>query len=106
MTTTVTDNPTENRYEVHVDGTLAGFTEYQLGDGDVADFVHTETFPGYEGQGLARTLVTEALDDVRRRGWQVRPFCRYVRRFIQRNAAYVDLVPAAERARFELEPSA
>ena len=102
MTTVVADNPDEERYELHQDGELAAFTEYQLGEGFIA-FVHTETQPAFEGHGVAQVLVRETLDDVRRRGLAVMPFCPYVRGFIEKNPEYVDLVPEGERARFDLD---
>jgi predicted GNAT family acetyltransferase len=102
MASTVRDNPDQHRYELHEDGRLAAFTEYRL-HGEVADFVHTETCDGFDGRGLAGTLVQQALDDARRRGWQVRPSCPYVRSWIGKHPEYVDLVPAAARAEFGLE---
>ena len=102
MTTTVRDNAEAHRYEIHEDGHLAGFVVYTIRD-TLADFVHTETLAGFEGRGLASTLVRGALDDARARGWQVRPSCPYVRSFIAANPEYVDLVPAAARVRFELD---
>lgn len=97
----VRDNPVEHRYEISVDGNLAGFTVYEAGDSFLA-FVHTEVADAYEGQGLAKVLVTQTLDDVRRRELAVLPFCPYVRGFIAKNPGYVDLVPESERARFGL----
>jgi predicted GNAT family acetyltransferase len=97
----VRDNPDLHRYEITDGDELGAFTEYRL-HGTVADFVHTETASGHEGRGLGSTLVREALDDARRRGWQVRPFCAFVRGFIAKHPEYVDLVRAADRARFEL----
>ena len=101
MSTSVRDNPDEGQYEIREDGALAAFTVYQL-RGPVIEFMHTETEPGFEGRGLARELVSETLDDVRRRGLQVRPFCPYVRSFMVKHPEYRDLVPEAERASFGL----
>ncbi len=97
----VADNPDESRYELHEDDELAAFTKYQLGEGFIA-FVHTETQPAFAGRGMAKVLVTQTLDDVRRRGLAVLPFCPYVRAFIEKNPDYLDLVPESERARFNL----
>jgi predicted GNAT family acetyltransferase len=100
----VRDNPagpSSGRYEIFVDGALAAFTQYRL-NGSIADFVHTETLDGYTGRGLAGELVGQALDDARKRGWQVRPDCPYVRSFIAKHSEYVDLVPQADRARYRL----
>jgi predicted GNAT family acetyltransferase len=101
MSTEVRDNPDEQRYELHEDGTLASFVTYRP-DGDVLELVHTETFDGFEGRGLAGTLVHDTLDDLRRRGLQVRPVCPFVQRYLKENADYRDLIPEAERSRFGL----
>jgi predicted GNAT family acetyltransferase len=94
-------NPDESRYEIFLDGTLAGFTQYVL-NGDQADFVHTEIDDRFEGHGLASQLIRASLDDARSHGWHVLPYCRFVNRFISKNADYRDLVPVDQRARFGL----
>lgn len=100
MTATVRDNPAENRYEIEEDGQRVGIAVYKL-DGDTIAFTHTEVDPAFGGRGLARRLVTTALDDARRRGLAVLPFCPYVRKVIAENAeTYLDLVPSAQRHRF------
>ncbi|MEV7398421.1 GNAT family N-acetyltransferase [Aeromicrobium sp. NPDC092404] len=91
MTHTVTHNSDENRYEIHVDDTLAGFTK-AFEDGDVVTFPHTEVFDEFEGQGLASELVTGALDDIRARGKRIVPTCPYVARFVERHPDYQDLL--------------
>lgn len=99
---TVRDNPDEHRYEIYDDDQLAGFSEYKLGKDQIA-FTHTEVDPAFGGRGLARKLVAEELADARRRGLGVLPFCPYVRKIIAGDPeTYLDLVPAKERARFEL----
>jgi predicted GNAT family acetyltransferase len=97
----VRQNAGDSRYEIFVDGELAGFTQYAL-DGDRADFVHTEIDERYSGHGLASRLIQAALDDARGKGWAVLPYCRFVTRFIGKHAEYRDLVPADQRARFGL----
>jgi uncharacterized protein len=94
-------NTDESRYEIVVDDTVAGFTQYAL-EGQRADFLHTEIDDRFEGQGLASQLIRGALDDARRQGWQVLPYCRFVTRFISKNPDYRDLVPADQRGRFGL----
>ncbi|GAB3267941.1 hypothetical protein GCM10027449_00850 [Sinomonas notoginsengisoli] len=82
-----------HRYEVHVGGVTAGFTQYRLKqDGRIVAFDHTEVAEGYSGMGLASRLVTFALDDVRAKGQRIRPYCPYVRAFIKRHREYADLV--------------
>jgi uncharacterized protein len=98
---TVRINEARERYEISVDGTEAGFTMFRRRPGLIA-FVHTEIDPAYEGQGLASTLIATALDDARERGLAVLPFCPFVNAYIKRHVAYVDLVPEAYRAQFDL----
>jgi predicted GNAT family acetyltransferase len=97
----VRDNSGESRYEIRVDGELAGFTEYVL-HGSQADFVHTQIDDKFGGRGLASELIREALDDARERGWQVMPYCPFVRSFITKHTEYRDLVPQEHQAKFGL----
>ena len=90
MTNTIDFNAEERRYEIHVDGTLAGFTK-ALVEGDVVTFPHTEVFDEFEGQGLAGQLVSGALDDVRAKGQKVIATCPYVSRYIEKHDEYADL---------------
>jgi uncharacterized protein len=102
VTTSVRDNPAENRYEIYDGDQLAGFSEYKLTASKIA-FTHTRTDPAFGGRGMAKQLVTQALDDARARGLAVLPFCPYVRKVIAENPGrYLDLVPAKDRDRFEL----
>ena len=51
----VVHNPEQSRDEIHVDGQVAGFTQYRATP-EVVDFVHTEIDDAYEGQGLGGQL--------------------------------------------------
>jgi predicted GNAT family acetyltransferase len=101
MSVVVRDNPPESRYEIYDGDRLAGFSTYTLSKTRIA-FAHTEIAPPFSGRGLATQLVAEELDDARRRGLAVLPFCPFVRQFIAENRGYVDLVPEKDRQRFGL----
>jgi len=90
MSASVADSPDEQRYEIHVDGELAGFVEYR--GQQTVDLVHTEVFDAFEGQGLAGILVSGALDDLRAKGVKVKATCPYVKRYIEKHAEYQDLL--------------
>jgi uncharacterized protein len=94
MSSTVTDNSTESRYELHIDGGLAGFAEYRLKDGSVV-FTHTEIDSKVGGHGHGSTLVRAALDDVRARGLSVIPLCPFVKAYIEKHPEYADLLKTA-----------
>jgi predicted GNAT family acetyltransferase len=88
---TVSDNPAELRYELRIDGELVGEILYRR-RGSTIVLVHTEVDPALEGQGLAATLVRDALDDIRARGERVVPHCPFVASYIRRHPEYRDLV--------------
>jgi len=98
----VADNPAENRYEIRVDGELAGFAQYRQRPAGLA-FTHTEIDDRFEGQGLGGRLVSFALDDARSRGLAVLPFCPFVKGYIEGHPEYLDLVPEQKRSEFGLD---
>ena len=93
QTIDVKDDPGESRYLAHVDGELAGFSEYVLDDrrGRII-FTHTEVDDAYEGRGVGGALVRAALDDVRGRRLRVVPQCPFVKAWIQRHPDYEALL--------------
>lgn len=97
----VRDAPERRRFEVVVDGTVAGFVRYGM-EGDAIALRHTEVDDAYEGQGLGSVLVKAALDAARERGVGVLPYCPFVNAYLKGHRELVDLVPRAERARFGL----
>jgi predicted GNAT family acetyltransferase len=101
MATAVTDNTEEHRFEIRVDGDLAGFAVYRARPTLIA-FVHTEIDDRFEGQGLGSKLVSAALDSARDRGLAVLPFCPFVNGFIKKHPEYLDLVPEDRREAFDL----
>jgi uncharacterized protein len=101
VATSVVDVPDRMRFEVRVDGEVAGFAEYRRRPGLIA-FIHTMIDPRFEGQGLGSKLVRTALDQARQDGVAVLPFCPFVRGYIAGHGEYVDLVPDDLRAKFEL----
>ena len=74
----VEDNKEASRYELYVDGELAGFADYYLDDGAMV-FPHTEIDPPLRGRGLGEELVRAALEDARARGLRIVPDCPFVR---------------------------
>ena len=101
MAPTVRSDPNSFRYELAVDGEVAGFAEYRMTE-DRYVFTHTEVEDGHEGEGLGSLLVKEALDDVRARGGQIVPVCPFVTAYIERHQEYADLVDKELTARLVL----
>jgi len=75
---TVTRNDEKNRYEIHVDGAVAGYTLFTTDDAGRTVMPHTKIDPAYKGQGLGSTLVADALSDLADRHATVVPECPFV----------------------------
>ena len=99
------DAPERSRFEVRVDGEVAGYAEYRRRPGLIA-FVHTVIDPRFEGQGLASRLASTALSEARSDDLSVLPFCPFVRGYIARHVEYLDLVPDGMRTQFDLPADA
>ncbi|TMR08473.1 N-acetyltransferase [Nonomuraea turkmeniaca] len=91
----IVDNSTESRFELLVDGKVAGFADYRLLPTKIV-FTHTEVLSDYEGQGLASKLVGHALQASADTGLRVVPLCPYVRKYIERHPEFQDLVESGE----------
>ena len=102
MSIEVRDNQAEEQFEVHADGVRAGLATYSISK-DRLTLLHTETAPEFAGQGMAKQLITFALNQARARQLKVLPVCPYTLHVIQEDPqAFLDLVPADARARFDL----
>lgn len=99
---TVSDNADRSRFEISVDGTVAGFAQYRR-EGDRLVLTHTEVGDEYAGQGLGSVLVRETLAAARRNAEQVVPLCPFVAEYLRRHPEDVDVVDAEHRAQFEVD---
>lgn len=101
MSTTVQHNEAASRFEIHVDGELAGFADYER-RGDVWEIPYTRIFDRFGGRGLGHELVVATLSSIAEQGGRVIPTCPFVPRVIADHREYVDLVPEERRARYGL----
>jgi predicted GNAT family acetyltransferase len=86
-------NEAQSRYEVRLDGELAGQAQYRQ-EGGAVRLTHTEVDPRFEGQGLASRLAAFVLEDLKARGSKVIPSCAFMAGYIARHEKeYGDLVP-------------
>lgn len=98
---TVVDDPVAGRFEIRVDDAVAGYAEYRA-EGSALALTHTVVESAYEGLGIGSALAQGVLEVVRERGMQVLPYCPFIRGWIATHPGYVDMVPAADRSRFDL----
>ena len=100
-TADVRDNPALNRFEIFLDGTLAGFVTYDLDDKTYA-LPHTEVFAQYGGHGVGTALVVETLTQIRRMGGKALPYCSFIPKVIRDHPELIDVVPAEAQPQFGL----
>lgn len=95
----VRKNEALRRYEIIVEGELAGFSEYNvLANGML--FTHTEVLPAFEGRGLSSALIRGALQDVRSLHTHVIPVCQFVAAYLRKHPEDHDLVAPESRRAF------
>lgn len=99
MSEIVQDSPEASRFEIEVDGVLAGYVDYRR-DGDTYALPHTKVLPQFEGQGIGSRLVVGALEQIKERGGSVLPYCPFVPKVIRDHPELTDLVPEDQRAMF------
>jgi predicted GNAT family acetyltransferase len=93
---TVVNHPDDEYYELLVDGQQAGLLVYHV-IGAHLSITHTAIEPTYRGRGLSWALVGGALDDIRTKYPTVTNYCPVVRRFVDKNPAYGDLLSQPRR---------
>jgi hypothetical protein len=92
MAPEVIQNQELERFELVIDGDIAGFTEYRI-DGKRIVFTHTEVNQDEREHGLAGRLVQQALDQVRdHTDYRVVAQCPYVSHWVRGHPEYQDLL--------------
>jgi predicted GNAT family acetyltransferase len=97
----VVDNRVASRFELQIDGEVAGVLTYER-EGDRLSLLDMTTDPRRAGQGLGLVLVRQALDTISADRLSVLPVYPFVRDYIDRHPVYLDLVPTELRKRFQL----
>jgi uncharacterized protein len=96
------DVPDQHRYEVRLDGVVAGSVVYHRIGGRIY-LVHTEVDPAFEGKGIGSALAKGVLDAERAAGEPVVPLCPFIRGYIDRHPDYADVVDKEMLARIDGE---
>lgn len=84
MESRVTDNEDASRFELRLDGELAGWIDYHRA-GDTVALTHAEVRPELRNRGHAETMTREALADLKQRGLTAHAVCPYVVAYIRRH---------------------
>lgn len=83
---TVINNKEAKRFELHHEGFVA-FEDYKLFDGGIS-YMHTDVPSELGGKGIAGFLVRYILDYAMENGLKVKPYCPFVKAFIDKHPKY------------------
>jgi predicted GNAT family acetyltransferase len=84
---TIVRNDSARRYELTVDGVLAGTAQFRTRP-DTIVFTHTVVKPEYEGRGLGSRLAKFVLDDAVARGERIVPVCPFIAAYLREHGGY------------------
>ncbi|TNC26524.1 GNAT family N-acetyltransferase [Amycolatopsis alkalitolerans] len=83
-------NDEKSRYEISVDGQVAGYAQY-ADRGDQRVFYHTKIADEFGGRGLSAQLISEALAQVRASGKRVVAVCPFVAAYLRKHPDEADI---------------
>lgn len=98
-------NPEESRFDILVEGALAGFSMYTHHDDRPSRqriFYHTVIDEEFGGRGLAGVLTRSALEASVREGYRLVAVCPYVARWIETHHDVDDAVDRVRPAHLEV----
>jgi predicted GNAT family acetyltransferase len=80
----------DDRYEIWVDGKVAGLAAYVDRDAQRI-FTHTEISRSHRGEGLSTVLIERALADAEAAGRRIVPVCPAVLAFLGKHDGFADV---------------
>ena len=85
----ITNNETEKRFEVSINGLLSKLDYIQ--DEDTFVITHVGVHPELRGHGVAGKLTQASLEFAKAKSLRVIPMCSYAAGYIRRNPQYAEL---------------
>jgi predicted GNAT family acetyltransferase len=90
----VQDNAANHRFELLVDGAVAGLAMYRRRGDTIVVVTHSEVKPEFRGRGLGNELAQRTLDLIRSRGEKIVPICPFFARYVSEHPEYDDIIAA------------
>lgn len=91
MANEIRDNTGRRRFELYVDGELAGVLAYRRTP-DATRLIHTGIDDAFAGRGLGSVFAHGVLEFLRGAGESIVPECPFIAKYIAENPEYADLV--------------
>lgn len=84
---TIERNDEARRYELKLDGEVAGYSQFRTQPGRIT-FTHTVVQPEHEGKGLGSRLAKHVLDEAVARGETIVPICPFIGAYLKGHPEY------------------
>lgn len=78
-------------FSISEDGKEAGKMTYSKREDNIV-LEHTEVDPSFQGQGLGKKLVKEAVEYARANNLKIVPECTYAKKVLERSSEYDDVL--------------
>ena len=91
MDAIVSENAEARRFELRVDGEVAGHAAYRVRDG-VTVITHSEVDPAYRGQGLGAVLARQTLDLLKSQQARIIPACPFFAKYVSQHHDWDDII--------------
>ena len=91
MTITLKNNSESGFFLAEEDGIRMGYLSYEWADETVFAIMHTVVEDAFQGKGVAKALLNEAVAFARENGYKIRPVCPYVEKVFLRDSGYDDI---------------
>ncbi|GAA5228534.1 hypothetical protein [Paeniglutamicibacter antarcticus] len=99
MTRVIENNQEQHRYQLFVQGDLAGFVQYSMRKNEL--WVHyVQLKRRYKSEETIEFLLLHIVDEVRRKRLALMPFCPAMRLFVVERPEFTALVPPLWHVRF------
>lgn len=83
-------------FYVEKDGEIVAELTYTMNDNNVMTLDHSETEPGFEGQGLASGLVKHSVEYARENDIKIDPLCKYAAKQFEKHKEYQEVQVSEE----------
>lgn len=91
MDAIVTENTEARRFELFLDGEVAGHASYRVRDG-ITVVTHSEVDPRFQGRGLGGVLARQTLDQLRSQQARVIPACPFFAKYVSQHHDWDDIL--------------
>ncbi len=85
-------NDKKGQFSLFINGKEQGLITFLFDGKDKIIIDHTEVYPGNEGKGLGKKLVSKTVQTAREKHWKIVPVCSFAKKVIDRTPEFQDVL--------------